>query len=253
MDEEVLFRPLNVSNGEPLYRQLQDNLRDAVAESGSTPNTALPTEREIADRLGVSRVTVRKAVEGLVEDGLLVRRQGAGTFVAERIVKDATGISSFTEDVEARGLTPSSRWIGVRRAQASGDEALALGLSPGTAVFRVHRIRMANDEPLAVEYSTIPAAALNDQSPESGSLYDALQACGHRPVRALQRLRAVSFSSDIATQLNIPTGSAGLFIERRGFLKSGKAVELTESYYRGDAYDFVSEIDISAEHDLLQS
>lgn len=253
MNDDVLFRPLMSAAGEPLYRQLQNNLRDAVAHSGSMPNTPLPTEREIAERLGISRVTVRKAVEGLVEDGLLVRRQGAGTFVADRIVKNTTGISSFTEDVQARGLVPSSKWIGVRRAQASGDEALALGLGPGTVVFRIHRIRMANDEPLAVEYSTIPASALHDKCPDSGSLYDALQAYGNRPVRALQKLRAVPFSSEIASQLKIPVNSAGLFIERRGFLKSGQAVELTDSYYRGDAYDFVSEIDVSADADPINT
>ncbi len=241
----MIFRALHPESGEPLYRQLQRNLREAVESQSLEPESMLPTEREIAETLSISRVTVRKAVESLVEEGLLTRRQGAGTFVAGRIEKNFAKISSFTEDIEARGRKPSSEWLVRDNGAVTPDESLSLGLSPGTQVFRFHRLRMADGEPMAIEFSTIPAFALGEIDKVGTSLYEALEASGNRPIRALQRLRAIPLEGDIAAQLGVMEGSAGLYIERRGYLASGQTVEITESYYRGDAYDFVAELDMS--------
>jgi len=95
---------------------------------------------------------------------------------------------------------------------------------------------------MAVEYTTVAAFALPSPEAVGTSLYEALEATGHRPVRALQRLRAVLFTGEHADLLGVPAKDAGLLIERRGFLKDGRAVEVTQSYYRGDAYDFVAEL-----------
>jgi GntR family transcriptional regulator len=95
---------------------------------------------------------------------------------------------------------------------------------------------------MALEHSTVPAYALTSAEAVNTSLYEALEQTGHRPVRALQRLRAVLFAPEQAELLGIKARDAGLLIERRGFLADGKAVELTQSYYRGDAYDFVAEL-----------
>ncbi|OLF73889.1 GntR family transcriptional regulator [Maricaulis sp. W15] len=244
MGHDLIFKALEPESGEPLYVQLQRNLREAVESQALAPESMLPTERVIAETLSVSRVTVRKAVENLVAEGLLTRRQGAGTFVAGRIEKNFAKLSSFTEDMEARGRKPTSEWILRDRGSVTPDESLGLGLSPGTAVFRFHRLRMADGDPMALEYSTIPAASIGDFNKVGSSLYAALEASGHRPVRALQRLRAIPFTGEIARQLGVPDGSAGLYIERRGYLESGQTVEITQSYYRGDAYDFVAELGI---------
>jgi GntR family transcriptional regulator len=187
---------------------------------------------------------VRKAVENLVREGLLTRRQGAGTFVAGRIEKNFAKLSSFTEDMEARGRKPSSQWILKDRGAVTPDESLTLGLSPGTPVYRFQRLRMADGEPMALEISTIPAFAIGELDRVGVSLYAALDETGHRPVRALQRLRAIPFTGEVARKLGIPEGSAGLFIERRGYLETGQTVEITQSYYRGDAYDFVAELEM---------
>ena len=243
MFHDTIFRALQSDSDEPLYKQLQDNLRDAVESQALQPETLLPTERELSERLDVSRVTVRKAVEGLVQEGLLMRRQGSGTYVAGRIEKNFSKLSSFSEDMVARGRKPSSAWLLQEKGTVTPDEALSLGLSPGTAVFRFHRLRMADDEPMALEFSTVPASALNHSEQISSSLYATLETYGNRPARALQRLRAIPFHGEIAAQLGVPDGSAGLFIERRAYLKSGQTVEVTQSYYRGDAYDFVAELE----------
>ena len=226
----------------PLYRRLEERLRHAIESGAVKPEQALPSERDLAEDLGVSRITIRKALEGLVGSGLLVRRQGAGTFVAGRVEKSFSKLTSFSEDMAARGRTSRSEWIARAEGAVTPDESLMLGLSPGTPVYRFHRIRFADDLAMALEYSTIPAFALPSSAAVRGSLYEALHAAGHRPVRALQRLRAVLFDPQQAKLLGVDAGAPGLLIERRGFLEDGRAVEMTRSWYRGDSYDFVAEL-----------
>jgi len=230
----------------PLYQQMQDALRRGIETGSLRPQEALPPERDIAKEFGISRITVRKAVDGLVADGMLTRRQGAGTFVGGRVEKQFSKLTSFSEDMAARGRTARSEWIMQTESTVNSDESLTLGLSPGSRVFRFHRIRYADDQPMALEYSTVPGFGLPGLGAVGVSLYEALEGAGHRPVRALQRLRAVLFDTEQAALLGIEAGAPGLFIERRGFLEDGRAIEMTHSWYRGDAYDFVAELNALA-------
>ncbi|RHW17226.1 GntR family transcriptional regulator [Sphingomonas gilva] len=243
MSLRELAGPLAKEDPTPLYLQLQRVLRDAIAERHVEAKGAIPTERELANDFDVSRITVRKAVDGLVGEGLLTRRRGAGTFVTDtRVEKIFSKLSSFSEDMISRGRRPSSSWVSRAGGAVTPEEALSLGLSPGSLVYRFQRIRYADDVSMALEYSTIPGYCLPSVDVVEHSLYDALERHGHRPVRALQRLRAVAFSAEQAEQLGIEAGQPGLFIERRGFLADGRAAEFTQSYYRGDAYDVVAEL-----------
>jgi len=230
----------------PLYQQLQRALRDAITENRLAADEALPPERDLAEEFGVSRITVRKALDALVGEGLLTRRQGAGTFVAARVEKSFSKLSSFTEDMISRGRRPESVWLSRSVGAVTPEESLTLGLSPGAQVYRFNRIRYADGSPMALEYSTVPGFCLPSETAVEESLYDALDKHGARPARALQRLRAVLFTAERARLLGLPDGSPGLLIERRGFLRDGRAVEFTQSYYRGDAYDFVAELNTSA-------
>ena len=230
----------------PLYRRLQDALRRAIETSVIGPQDALPPERDLASDFGVSRITIRKALDGLVADGLLMRKQGAGTFVSGRVEKQFAKLTSFSEDMAARGQSARSEWLLRSSGNVTPEEALTLSLSPGTPVYRFHRIRFADDMPMAVEYSTIPGFGLSSAEVVGDSLYSALQAAGNRPTRALQRLRAVLIDSERAQLLKLEPGAAGLYIERRGFLDDGRVIEATQSWYRGDAYDFVAELNARA-------
>ena len=230
------------SNPAPLYLQLQQLLREAIQRDVLSEGDAIPAERDLAEEYAVSRITVRKAIGGLVEEGLLTRRRGAGTFIAARVEKNLLKLSSFSEDMIARGRVPSSEWISRAPGTVTPEEALSLGLSPGAPVYRFHRLRFADGVPMALEMSTIAGTCLPNVEAVSDSLYAALEAAGNRPVRALQRLRAAPFQGDHARLLDVDPGHAGLLIERRGFLRDGRAVEQTQSYYRGDAYDFVAEL-----------
>lgn len=233
---------LDSQSGSPLYLQLQRVLRSAIERHVLSPDEALPPERDLAEAYNVSRVTVRKALDGLVHARLLTRRQGAGTFVAARVEKNFASISSFSEDMLSRGRQPHSEWIARSEGTVMPEEALALGLSPGSPVYRLSRIRYADSESMALEHATVPKDSLESIEAVGESLYDALGSS--RPVRVLQRLRAVLFTPEQAELLGIEAGSPGLEIERRGFAADGRTVEFTKSYYRGDAYDFVAELSV---------
>ena len=223
-------------NPSPLYLQLQQLIRDAIGGNVLAPGNAIPPERDLATEYDVSRITVRKAIGGLVEEGLLTRRRGAGTFVAGRVEKSFSKLSSFTEDMAARGRRASSSWISRAPGQVNPEEAMMLGLSPGAPVLRFARIRYADDEPMALEFSTIAGYCLASVDVVEDSLYSALEKTGNRPVRALP------FGGEHARMLGVDPGHAGLLIERRAFLRDGRPAEVTRSYYRGDAYDFVAEL-----------
>jgi GntR family transcriptional regulator len=240
-----LLQPLDAKSSLPLYQQLQRSLREAIERRILGPDDALPAERDLATELDVSRITVRKAIEGLVSEGLLVRRQGSGTFVSARVEKNFSKLTSFSEDMRARGRTPHSVWLKRSAGTVTPEESLTLRLSPGTPVYRFQRIRFADDAPMALEYATVLASCLPSLEAVESSLYEALERAGNRPVRALQRLRAVLLTAEQAELLGAKERDAGLLVERLGFHKDGRAVEFAQSYYRGDIYDFVAELSAS--------
>jgi GntR family transcriptional regulator len=224
------------------YLRLRRSLQKMIESGSLQPGHALPSERELATLLSLSRVTVRKAIAGLADDGLLMQRQGAGTFVTDRIVKSFSKLTGFTDDLRVRGLKPRVKFLARSIGEVSPEEALALHLSPGARVIRLRRLRFAGDKPLALEDTVVPQSILSDPAAVKLSLYTALERIGCRPTRALQRLRAVALDAAQARLLNLPAGSPALAIERRAFLDDGRVVEFTSSLYRGDAYDFIAEL-----------
>jgi GntR family transcriptional regulator len=231
----------------PLYRKLRQSLEDAIRSGKLDHGDALPAERDLADYAQVSRVTVRKAVDDLVRDGLLTRRHGSGTFVVKpmsRVEQPLTRLTSFTEDMARRGLVTRAEWLERGLFHPSPEEMMMLGIATGTSVARLGRLRIANDMPLAIERASISAEFLPDPSAVTTSLYAELEKKDARPVRAIQRISACNMKKTDAGLLCVPAGSAGLSIERVSYLASGRVVELTRSLYRGDAYDFVAELSL---------
>ncbi len=238
-------RGLEGGGATPLYLRLQEAIKSAIVSGSLKPLDALPGERDIAQTLSISRVTVRKAISGLVGAGLLEQRQGSGTYVARRppsVEQPLSRLTSFSEDMRQRGLTTTSHWLDRTVSVTSTREAIHLALSPQDRVSRLSRLRFADGVPMAIERAAIPQRYLDDPDTVEGSLYAALDRRGFKPVRALQRLSAANLGREDADLLAVAPGSAALSIERVAYLAGGQPVEFTRSFYRGDIYDFVAEL-----------
>ena len=226
----------------PLYLQLAQGLRQAIGAGFVEGGNALPSERLLSEQTGASRVTIRRALEQLIGEGLIVRRHGSGTYLAPRIQQPGSELTGFSSDTQNRGASPGSVWIMKTLAPANEEQAIALGLKVGAPVVHLARIRLANGEPLAIEDAIVAADLLPPIDEIGDSLYAALAVKKNRPVRGSQRLTASLATSIEAGLLSIQENSEVLRIERRTFRHDGTPVELTRSAYRGDRYEFVSEL-----------
>ncbi len=234
-----------VNSGGPRYVQLRRRLEQGIGSGVLLPNSSLPPEREIADITDLSRVTVRKAIQELVREGLVEQRQGSGTFVREpvaRVEQSLSRLSSFTEDMAHRGMETTSKWLERGVFAPNEKEASALGLDEEEEVARIYRLREAGGRPMALERASLPLDILPNPLDVKTSLYEVLGNHGFRPVRAVQKISAINLEAHEAELLGVVEGAAGLSIERTSFLESGRVAELTRSLYRGDAYDFVAEL-----------
>jgi len=234
-------------NGGPRYIQLKRRIELAIRDGLLDPGTPLPPEREIANMTSLSRVTVRKAVQPLVEDDLIIQRRGSGTIVAPQVTKVEQSLSrltSFTEDMDRRGMNVTSTWLERGVFLPSAEEALVLGLGTDESVSRVSRLRLADSVPLAIERASLSTQMLPNPLAVVSSLYETLDKSGSKPVRAVQRISATNLTAQDAELLEVEKGIAGLQIARVSYLESGEVVELTHSIYRGDAFNFVAELQL---------
>jgi GntR family transcriptional regulator len=240
------FEPVDVDDARPLYKQVQAAIRDAITAHALKPDDALPPERVLATQFDVSRITIRKAISGLVNEGVLDTQHGSGTFVRSKVEKNFAQLTSFTDEMASRGMNASSVWVDRSAGTVHPEESFTLRASPGTPVYRFNRIRLADDIPMSIEHVTILGECLPSADAVDRSLYEALDRTGNRPVRALQRLKALLLNEEQAATLGASAGDAGLLVERVGFNAAGTAIELSRSWYRGDTYEFVAELSIQS-------
>ncbi|GHH47058.1 GntR family transcriptional regulator [[Pseudomonas] boreopolis] len=238
LDELVL----DSSAPTPLYLQLAAKLGDSIREGRWKSGEALPAERHLCERLDISRVTLRQAVDALVEQGLVTRRQGAGTFVTSHIQHQLSGLASFSETLRLKGYEPGTRWLDRRLRPAHGEELMRLGLSPDSTVAALTRLRSADDRVMAYEQAVLPERIVPDPDRVGDSLYAYLDAQGTPVVRALQYFRALNLPARLAEHLKMRTGEAILHVVRVGYARDGSAIELTDTYCHNDYYDFVAEL-----------
>lgn len=231
--------------GGPRYRQLARYLSELIKSGILAPDDQLPSEREFAEIAGVSRVTVRNAIAELVKAGQIDQRQGAGSFVkaqGERFEQSLSSLVSFTENLEARGITSSSEVLLRGLFRPTTMESTILGLTPVQRVARIHRLRSGDGVPMALEHSSVPDDILPNPDKIGLSLYEVLRSRGTPPTRAIQRVSAVNASVRVAEHLKLAEGAAVLQIERTAYLANGRPIEFTSGVYRSDVYDFVSEL-----------
>ncbi|MCT8003361.1 GntR family transcriptional regulator [Sphingomonas sanguinis] len=228
----------------PLYMQLAQSLREHINGGGIDPGSALPSERELSEMAGLSRVTVRKGLKQLIDEGVLISKHGSGTFVARQIETAGAKLTSFSDDTRSRGQDPGVVWIYKSYALPTEEEAAALEVAPDVRVARLGRVRLAGNEPLAIEHAVIPAIFMPDLDALGDSLYQALDVHGFRPTSGTQRIRASLATETEAGILSVRQNSEVLRIERCTRIPDGRVVEFTRSVYRGDRYEFVTDLNV---------
>ncbi|MGW6025512.1 GntR family transcriptional regulator [Streptomyces sp. NPDC055099] len=224
----------------PLYFQLSQQLEAAIERGALTPGTLLGNEIELAGRLGLSRPTVRQAIQSLVDKGLLVRRRGVGTQVVHSQVKRPLELSSLYDDLEAAGQRPETRVLRNTVEPASAEVAARLGIAEGDDVHLVERLRLAHGEPMACLRNHIPSGllALDTAHLEATGLYRLMRAAGITLHSARQSVGARAATADEGEQLSEPAGAPLLTMQRTTFDDTGRAVEFGSHIYRASRYSF---------------
>jgi GntR family transcriptional regulator len=226
--------------GELKHVWVRRQLQDLVATT-LRPGDALLGERQLEEQFGVSRITVRRAISDLVQDGALVRIKGKGTFVSHGLVRSTLHLASFNEDMRAAGFEPSTRVITATTAEPAAAAAEHLGLAPGQGAYQVRRLRLANGAPVSVDESWLPPRLLPDLLSEdlTGSLYRVLAASGHPVQHVEQTVEAAAAPEETAALLDIEPGAPVLLFRRRSFTGQedpGTPIEYSISTYRSDRY-----------------
>lgn len=231
---------------EPKYHVVMRQIGELIAQSET--GSPLPTERQLAERFGTSRTTVRQALAALAGSGRVARTQGSGTFVAEPDPVYVRQLTSYTEDLRAQGRSPSSRFVDVSAGPAPAEIAAALGVPTGHEIHRVERVRLVDGEPLAVEVAHLRGELtdLAEQLRIHGSLYGVL-----RDVYGV----CLAWCEDIvesgvaepseAALLGVEVGAPMLVIQRTAYDQADRPVEFTRGAFRGERFRFVARSSLS--------
>jgi GntR family transcriptional regulator len=231
--------PARLPRGAPKGQALRAILEELLG--GLAPGAALPSERELAERYGLARMTVRNEIERLTAEGSVYRLHGRGTFVAEPRIAQAGALTSFTEDMLARGLAPGSTVISSEVVEADGFLAAALELKAGDTCFRLDRARTADTRPMAVEQVYLPLErfeGIDRVDFADASLFEVLEErFGVTLGDAEQHVVAVAIEAADASLLGVPEGSPGLRFST--VTRDGEGVPVLHaiSLYPGDRYE----------------
>ncbi|KPB04202.1 GntR family transcriptional regulator [Bacillus sp. CHD6a] len=226
----------------PIYYQLESHIKKQIEAGFILPGETIPSEREYAESYGISRMTVRQAINSLVNEGLLYRKKGSGTFVSEKkIEQPLQGLTSFTEDMKKRGMTPTSKLIHFEIIPANSFISKELKISEYAPVYEIKRIRLADGEPMALETNYLSANLVKGLTEEEvkASIYSYVEeTLGLRITHAEQLIESVKASEEHEKLLDIERDHPMLYIQRNTFLHDGTPLELVKSVYRGDRYKF---------------
>jgi GntR family transcriptional regulator len=231
----------------PRYHQLKEILREKIRAGEWKPGDIIPSERELSETYGISRMTTRQAITDLVNEGVFYREQGKGTFVTKhKITQQLMRLTGFTEDIRARGQQPSTKVLVAEMRPATEVVAEKLRISAGQLVFCIQRLRLADGEPLAIELSHINfkgCEKLLEEDLEQNSLYRLLESkYGVPPMEAEQELEAGLAGNEEAMLLKIPLGSSLLYTRRTTFTDRYQPIEYAKSVYCGNKYIFYTHL-----------
>ena len=239
-EDQGFMVTLSKNDGIPLYAQIRNALREDIVKQVLVPGEKLPSEDVLAARYGVSRMTVRQGISDLIDDGLLYRRHGVGTFVAQpHIERDHTRLTSFLESAKEAGIDVNVQVLATNILPAKLKVSRALSLEGGELVFQVKTLRYVDAIPITVHDAYVPYKLfpqLLQEDFKTRHLWDVMESYGRHVKRAVQRLEAREADEVIAVLLEVDEGAPILYKERTVFLDDGTPVEFTYCYNRGDRY-----------------
>lgn len=237
---DELFLDLDRSGPVPLYFQVASSLERAITDGVLPPGSRLENEVALGERLGLSRPTIRRAIQELVDKGLLVRRRGIGTQVVHGRVTRNVEFTSLYEDLERSGQSPETRLLSAETRPADESAAELLGVAVGRPTLFLRRLRLADGVPLALLENTLPEpfVTIDTDSLTRHGLYQVLRSRGVAMRVAKQSIGARQATADEARLLDMPELSAVLTMNRTAFDNSGRAVEFGRHCYRPDLYSF---------------
>jgi GntR family transcriptional regulator len=228
------------SEGIPIYVQIREALRAEITREVLKRGEKLPSENELASQFKVSRMTIRESIEDLVDEGLLYRRHGVGTFVAyPHLQRDHTRLTSFFDKAESDGVHVRATLLNKDVLSAKPKIAQALDIPVGSKVIRVKTLRFVDNVPITVHDAYVPHelfACILNENLEVQHLWTLFEKSGYKVKRAIQRLEAREATKDIAHLMKIKEGAPILFKERTVYADDGTPVEFTYCYNRGDIY-----------------
>ncbi|WP_066370824.1 GntR family transcriptional regulator [Herbidospora mongoliensis] len=234
---------IHADHPEPLWVQAVNLIKDQLGSGLLKPGGRLPPERELCERLGISRVTLRKALRTLVEEGILSPSHGRGWYVAPSVGAPArewpNSLESFTETARQMGLTPSSTVLRHEVVPANLDEAEQLSIAPGTPLFTLERVRLLNGVPTALDVTQVPAALVPGFAEldfSTGSLYEQIAAVGLAPVKANATIEAREADDYLAGHLQLEVGKPVLVMRQLVFSATDSPLFSSMVCYRGDRY-----------------
>ena len=229
----------------PVYIKIHNQIKRDIEAGIWKVGDRIPSERALSVKFDVSRMTLRQALQTLVDEGILERRIGAGTYVARQKVQEKmSGTTSFTEIMRSQGKFPSSKTISYLTVSPSLSEQERLQLGEKDKVVRMERIRLADGVPISFEVTTIPAALIKDfsRSEVTDSFYATMeQKGGYRIGRAKQTVMATLASENIAEHLNIKKGDAILRLRQITYLDDERPFEYVRTQYAGERFEFFLE------------
>jgi GntR family transcriptional regulator len=234
----------------PLYLQIEEELRDQIESGRLGPLAQVPSESELADTFGVSRMTARKALERLVGDGMLFRQPGKGTFVAPlKLAHGASQGLSFSAAMRAQGLRCATHVLEAGLVRAPSNVARTLGLPVGAQAVAMRRLRIVEDVPVAIHMSYLPAGLSSLLDADlSGSLSELMASVGARVERSEDTVEAVLATGDEAELLHVSQGAPLVFIRGTAYAATNEPVRFTEALYPGERWRF--RLDTTRQKDL---
>ncbi|MEH7238757.1 GntR family transcriptional regulator [Bacillus sp. JJ1562] len=229
----------------PIYFQIEQRIREKIEKKELNPGDMIPSEREFAEKYQISRMTVRHAINNLVNEGYLQRVRGKGTFVAvKKFEKNIQKLTSFSEDMRSRGLEPGTKVLSFVLIEADSLIASQLKVEKGARVYQIERLRIADKQPIAFEVFYMSEDLVPGVTREVAehSIFRYVEEIGLHITSGVQELEATTAHKREASVLGIKVGAPVLYIQQISYLEDQQPLEFVKSYYRADRYKYKVEM-----------